>query len=236
MKTNYQILALIPARGGSKGVKRKNILPLNGKPLIAWTIETALNCSAVNRVLVSTEDLEIAKIAQEYGAEVPFIRPEALAQDDTPDLPVYQQACSWLAEKEDYQPDIIVWLRPTSPLRTIEDIEKAIAILATTKANSVRSVCAVEHHPYWMKRVAEDNYLVPFIEGKDEKTYYRRQLLPTAYRLNGAVDLTWCKTVLEKSQLYFGDMQGYIMPPERSIDIDTELDFAIAEILLGRKA
>jgi CMP-N-acetylneuraminic acid synthetase len=228
---NYQILALIPARGGSKGVARKNIRELAGKPLIVWTIEMASACSTLDRVIVSTEDQEIAEIARQYGAEVPFIRPGELAQDDTPDLPVYQHALSWLAEHEGYRPDIVVWLRPTTPLRTVQDVEAAIQLLIETGADCVRSVSLAEHHPYWMKQLDGDR-LVPFIDGVDESEYYRRQLLPPAYRLNGAVDVTWCRTAIEKGLLYGGDVRGYVMPAERSIDLDSELDFALAELLL----
>jgi CMP-N,N'-diacetyllegionaminic acid synthase len=228
---SHQILALIPARSGSKGIVRKNIRQLAGKPLIAWTIETALSCAMLGRVIVSTDDQEIAETARRCGAEVPFIRPAELAQDDTPDLPVYQHALSWLAEHEDYHPDIVTWLRPTAPLRTVQDVEAAIQLLIETGADCVRSVSAAEYHPYWMKRLDGDR-LVPFVDGVDESRYYRRQLLPPAYRLNGAVDVTWCRTVMEKGMLYSGDVRGYVMPAERSIDLDSELDFALAELLL----
>jgi CMP-N,N'-diacetyllegionaminic acid synthase len=231
---NHQILALIPARGGSKGVARKNIRELAGKPLIAWTIEIASACSTLDRVIVSTEDQKIAKIARQCGAEVPFIRPGELAQDNTPDLPVYQHALSWLAEYEGYRPEIVVWLRPTTPLRTVQDVEAAIQLLIETGADCVRSVSLAEHHPYWMKRLDGDR-LVPFVDGVDESKYYRRQLLPSAYRLNGAVDVTWYRTVMQKGMLYSGDVRGYVMPVERSIDLDSELDFALAELLLQRR-
>ena len=227
-------MGLIPARGGSKGVPRKNIHQLMGRPLIAWTIETALACPMLERVIVSTEDLEIADIARQYGAEVPFVRPAEFAQDDTPDLPVYQHALSWLAEHEGYYPDIVVWLRPTASLRTVEDVEAAIRLLIETGADCVRSVCVAEYHPYWMKRLDGDR-LIPFVDGIDESKYYRRQLLPPVYRLNGAVDVTWCKTVLENGLLYSGDIRGYAMSAQRSIDLDSELDFALAELLLQRR-
>lgn len=229
-----KVLAIIPARGGSKGVPRKNIRVLAGKPLIAWTIEMALVCSIVDRVIVSTDDIEIANVAREYGAKVPFIRPARLAQDTSPDLPVCQYALNWLADNEDYFPDIVVWLRPTAPLRIVQDVETATQLLIETGADSVRSVSLVEHHPYWMKRLNDDR-LMPFVNGIDENKYYRRQLLPPVYRLNGAVDVAWRKTVMEKGFLYGGDMRGYVMPAERSIDLDSELDFVLAEFLLRRR-
>jgi CMP-N,N'-diacetyllegionaminic acid synthase len=232
-------LALIPARGGSKGVARKNIRLLAGKPLIAWTIETALCCPILDRVIVSTEDAEIAGISREFGAELPFIRPASLAQDDTPDLPVFQHTIAWLDSHEKYQPDIVVWLRPTTPLRTVEDIEAAVQILQETNADCVRSVCAVEHHPYWMKKL-EAGRLSSFIKSADERQYYQRQTLPPVYRLNGVVDVIWRSRVSdtrEEGKLFWGwdDMGGYVMPVERSIDLDSELDFALVELLLERK-
>lgn len=222
--------ALIPARGGSKTVPRKNILPLAGKPLIAWTIETALACPSLDRVIVSTDDLEIAKISRSYGAEVPFIRPDQLAGDTVPDLPVYQHAYNWFDDQENDAPDVVVWLRPTAPLRSIDDIEAVLKLLVDTGADSVRSVCPVEHHPYWMKRFAGDR-LLPFDEQIDIGKYYRRQLLPPAYRLNGAVDALLCRSSSSDGMLFGGDMRGYIMPVERSVDVDTELDFALLEVI-----
>lgn len=227
-----KIVGLIPARGGSKRVPGKNIRLLLGKPLIAWTIETARTCPALDRVIVSTDDPEIAEIARSAGAEVPFLRPPDLAADKTPDLPVYQHALGWLAEQQGYFPAIVAWLRPTAPLRTAEDITAAIELLIETGADWVRSVCPVEHHPYWMKRLEEGSRLTPFLPGKDESQYYQRQLLPPLYRLNGAVDVSWRATIMEKGLIYAGNMHGYVMPPERSVDIDDMLDFALTESLL----
>jgi CMP-N,N'-diacetyllegionaminic acid synthase len=226
-------LGIIPARGGSKGVPRKNIRQLAGKPLIAWTIEVALACPSLERVIVSTDDQEIAEIARQYGAKVPFIRPAELAQDDTPDLPVYLHALSWLVEHKGYRPDIVVWLRPTTPLRMVKDIETVMELLVESKADCVRSVCLTEHHPYWMKRLDGDR-LVPFVSGSDERRYYRRQLLPPVYRLNGMVDAVRCGTVNERESLFGGDMRGYVVPTERSIDLDSELDFTLAELLMQK--
>lgn len=222
------ILALIPARGGSKAVKKKNIHHLDNKPLIAYTIETAIKSGIFDKVLVSTDSQEIGDIAKQYGAYVPFLRPSEFAQDDTTDMPVYQHALKWLKENDQYQPKIIVWLRPTCPLRTAEDIQNAVALLKESRADWVRSVCEAEHHPYWMYKV-EDGTLEPFIENVDLKKYYRRQLLPPVFRLNGTVDVTWYETIMEKQLLYTGKISPYIMPHERSIDIDTILDFALAE-------
>jgi CMP-N-acetylneuraminic acid synthetase len=229
------VIAIIPARGGSKGVPRKNIRLLGDKPLIAWTIETSLRSKILDRVIVSTDDHDIAELSVKVGAEIPFLRPSELAQDDTPDLPVYLHVLDYLAKQENYHPDVVVWLRPTSPLRLAEDVENTVNILISNEQlDCVRSVCLAEHHPYWMKKL-EDNCLIPFLHEIDENKFYRRQLLPPVYRLNGAVDVSWCKNVIEKKQLYAGKMAGYIMPPERSVDLDSELDFALAEVLLNRR-
>jgi CMP-N-acetylneuraminic acid synthetase len=230
---DLKVLGLIPARGGSKAVHKKNVHLLNNKPLIAYTIETALNSGCLDKVIVSTDSQEIADIALKYGAEVPFIRPAEFAQDDTTDLPVYQHAIKWLEENAGYSPEIIAWLRPTAPLRSGEDIRNAIQLLRDKKTDWVRSVCEAEHHPYWMYKL-NDVQMEPFIDGIDVKKYYRRQLLPPVYRLNGAVDVTWRATVMEKQLLYSGSISGYVMPHDRSIDIDSLIDFAIAEQYLKK--
>lgn len=229
-----EILALIPARGGSKGVPRKNIKLLAGKPLISWTIESAQQATSVSRIVVSTDDAEIADVAKVGGAEVPFLRPAEFARDQSTDFPVYQHALSWLQAKQGYLPDIVAWLRPTAPLRSGEDIDSAVAQLIATGADWVRSVCLVEHHPYWMFDLEGDR-LQPFIPGVNIADYLRRQLLPPAYRLNGVVDVTWATTIMEKELLYGGDVRGYVMPNNRSVDIDTEIDFIEAEALMTRK-
>lgn len=228
-----KVMAIIPARGGSKKVPRKNAAPLAGKPLIAWTIETSLACQCIDRVVVSTEDAPIANIAREYGAEVPFMRPTELSLDDTADLPVCRHAVEWVAKHENYHPDIVVWLRPTCPLRRCQDIQSAVRKLIETKADCVRSVSSVKHHPYWMKQLRGDR-LEPFMNDKNEKEYYQRQLLPELYYLNGVVDVVWTENVLENESLFSGDMRAYVMPPEYSEDIDTEFDFVIVEAMLER--
>ena len=226
--------ALIPARGGSKTVPSKNIRLLAGKPLIAWTIETALASPSLDRVIVSTDDPEIAEISRTYGAEVPFMRPADLAGDTVPDLPVFEHAYKWFRGPENDPPDAVVWLRPTAPLRTVDDIEAALKLLVDSEADSVRSVCPVEHHPYWMQRL-DGNRLLPFDDQIEISKYYRRQLLPPAYRLNGAVDAILCRTAPSEGMLFSGDMRGYVMPIERSLDVDTELDFALLEVIFQQR-
>ena len=230
-RKKYFVVAIIPARGGSKGVPRKNIKLLAGKPLIAYTIETALNSKLLDRIIVSTDDREIAEIARSYGAEVPFIRPKELAEDDVPDLPVFQHALRYLEENENWQADIAVNLRPTAPFRTSKHIDDAIRKLIETGADSVRTVCEVEHHPYWMKTLEGDK-AIPLIPGKTEDIFYQRQLLPPVYRLNGVVDVMRRKFIMEENMLFGPDTRVLIIDSIRSFDIHTPFDFFIAELII----
>ena len=229
-----KILAIIPARGGSKGVIRKNIHQLAGKPLIAWTIETALSCSFLDRVIVSTDDEMIRNVAIGYGAEAPFKRPSEFAQDNTSDLPVYQQTLSWLRINQDYCPEIVVWLRPTSPLRSSRDIHDAVILLEKTNADWARTITKVQHPIFWTKKLDGDR-LVPFLEDFDDSAYNcRRQDQPIFYLPNGAVDVAWSTTITENELLYDGDVRGVVMPFERSVNIDTEYDFWFAEKMIKK--
>lgn len=230
---HMDILALIPARGGSKGLPRKNVLPLAGRPLLAWTVDQALASRHITRVVVTTDDDEIATVAREAGAEVPFMRPAELAGDAVTDLPVCEHALSTLAEAG-YVPGIVVWLRPTSPARRPEDIDAAIDLLLETGADGVRSVSRVHHHPFWMKQLGEGARLVDFLEGKNERSHPRRQTLPPLFVLNGVVDLTRPRNV-EAGQLWGEDVRGYVVPDERAIDIDGAMDMALAEFLFDKR-
>lgn len=228
MFNGKRIIALIPARGGSKGLPRKNILLFAGKPLIAWTIEQALASNYLDRVIVSTDDNEIADVSKSYGADVPFIRPKELATDDAKAIDVISHTIDYLL-KHDGPFDILLLLQPTSPLRTSQDIENAIALLFAKKAKAVVSVCEAKHHPYWSNTLPEDGCMKDFI--RLDILNKNRQELPIFYRLNGAIYLTYCD-YLKKDSGFFGDRTyAYIMPPERSIDIDTKVDFRLAEIL-----
>ena len=227
----YCVVAIIPARGGSKGVPRKNIKLLAGKPLIAYTIETALDSKLLDRIIVSTDDSEIAEIARSYGAEVPFIRPKELAEDDVPDLPVFQHALRYLEKNENWQTEIVVNLRPTAPFRTSGHIDDAIRKLIETDADSVRTVCEVEHHPYWMKTLEGDK-AIPLIPGKTEDIFYQRQLLPPVYRLNGVVDVMRRKFIMEENMLFGPDTRVLIIDKIKSFDINTPFDFLVAELII----
>ena len=234
MYKNKKIIAIIPARGGSKGIPRKNIVKVLGKPLIAYTIEVAKDADCLDRIIVSTDDDEIRTISLEYGAEAPFLRPKELAEDHVPDKSVFVHALKWLEEKEDYRPDVVLNLRPTSPLRLVEDIEKVVKKMIVTGCDSVRTVCRVKHHPYWMKKL-EGDCAIPFVEGKDERIYYQRQLLPPVYRINGSVDAVRRDVVLNRDFLYCDDMRAVIMPIKRSYEVDTTMDLKIIEILLKER-
>jgi len=223
-----KIIAIIPARGGSKGLPRKNVRLLNNKPLIYYTIREALGSKSLDRIIVSTEDEEITELAKAYGAEV-IARPVDLAQDDTSSLPVFQHAIQHLEEVEHYHPEVIVILQPTSPLRTAEDIDGVIEKFLQTDCDSVVSVCKVEHPPQWMYILKGDR-LQPVIKGREK--IIRRQDAPEVYRLNGAVYVTHRDVIMKQNTVMGNDTRAYIMPVERSIDIDTETDFKLAEVLM----
>jgi len=226
-------LAVILARGGSKQIPGKNIRSLCGKPLIAWTIDSAISSQCFDRIMVSTEDYKIAEVACTFGAEVPFMRPEELAQDHSPSIASVLHAVHWLANHEDYHPDYVMLLQPTSPLRSPEDIQKAIQITQDKQADSVVSVTEVHHHPFWMKKISPDEHLIDFLP--NQLSYARRQDLPTAYALNGAIYLAKRDVLLAKSSFYKDTTAAYVMPPERSLDIDTPWEFHLAELIMRDK-
>src|SRR5215510_4330966 len=151
---SWQVLGIIPARGGSKGVRRKNIAPLAGRPMIAWTIAAALGSPSLSRVVISTEDREISEVARSLGADTPFFRPEELARDETPGIAPVLHAVRWLAKEENYTPDYVMLLQPTSPLRITEDIENAVRIAREKQCDAVVSVTEAAGHPFWMKQIA----------------------------------------------------------------------------------
>ncbi len=192
------VLALVPARGGSKSVPRKNVLPIAGKPLITYSIEQALGASRITRTVVSTDDREIAEVARAAGAEVPFVRPSEYAEDDSTDFDVLFHALGWLAWNEGYVPDLVVHLRPTEPVRDVARIDRAIeAMLSHPEADSLRSVSVAEQSPFKMWDL-EGPYLSPLlrVEGLREAHSMPRQRLPMAYRQNGYVDIVRSGTIL----------------------------------------
>lgn len=223
-----RILGIIPARGGSKGVPRKNIKPIGGKPLIAFTIEAA-KASKLTRTILTTDDEEIAAVGRQWGADVPFIRPTELATDLANAVGVMQHALRTVEEQEGRQYDAIMMLQPTTPFRRTEDINRAIDLLETTGADSVISVVDVEgHHPARMKYV-EDGKIIdpPFCEDYENQP---RQELRKIYIKNGAIYLTRRETMLRNS-FKGNDCRALIMPPEISANIDSQHDFQYAEWL-----
>ncbi|MBN2470234.1 MAG: acylneuraminate cytidylyltransferase family protein [Anaerolineae bacterium] len=230
-----RVLGIIPARGGSSGVPRKNIKPLAGKPLIAHTIEAALAVRHLfHRLIVSTEDHEIARVAAQYGAEVPFMRPPELAGDSTPMLPVIQHAVAFVERMDGVRLDWVCLLQPTSPLRAPHDIVNALEIARAGGCDSVISVRQVfAVHPILMKRI-EDNRLLPYCIEEVEGTR-RQDYQPPAYMRNGALYLTRRDVIMEGHSIWGEIIRPYVMPEERSIGIDSALDFRLAGLLLAER-
>lgn len=224
-----RIVAVIPARGGSKGIPRKNMRDLVGKPLIAYTVEAALKSKTLRRVVVSTDDVKIAEVAKSYGAEVPFLRPAELAKDDTPGLLVIQHAVKWMEENEGHKLDVVVVLQPTSPLRSERYIDETVEKLLRTGADSVITVCKVRHHPFW-SFTAEEDRLHPFVE--KEITVGKRQDLPEIYAVNGAVYAVRRDVLFEQNSVFGRDTRAVFMPYEESVDIDNYFDLFVAEMML----
>ena len=229
-----QVVGLITARGGSKGIPRKNVVDLAGKPLIAWTIMAALNANVLDRVIVSTDDDEIANISQKWGAEVPFIRPAELAKDDSPHVDALTHAIRWFHENEEYFPEFLMLLQPTSPLRAARDIDEALALALQRKADCVISVQETLSHPYSIIRASEDQRVSEFLMSSGNVGgYERRQVRPKFYSLNGAIYLFRVDVMIEKPMVYPELTFTYVMPAERSLDIDTSWDLHIANLILN---
>lgn len=219
-----KVLGLIPARGGSKGVPRKNIRFLNGKPLLGFTAETALRARTLTRVVLSTEDEEIAEVGRNYGLDVPFMRPAELARDATPSLPVIRHALLTLQEEGDHY-DAVCLLQPTNPLRRAEDIDACVELLSETKADCVVSVLPVPHeyNPKWVFWKNGTGQMS--LSTGDAEIVARRQELPAAFHRDGSVYVTRCETILISQSLYGEDLRGYEISPEFSANIDTEEDW-----------
>ena len=231
MTSSSSVCAIVPARGGSKGIPRKNIYPILDKPLLVYSIEHALNCESIARVIVSTDDPEIAQVAKDNGAEVPFMRPDEIAGDQVLDLPVFIHGLNFLKEKENYNPEIIVHLRPTSPLRFPEQIDEAVQlIIDNPQADSVRSVSIPSQHPYRMFKINEDGFLKPLMNTEYKEPYLlRRQELPDVYWYNCVIDVTRRETIFDKNSMTGDYILPYVMDSKFVVDIDTPDDLIIAE-------
>lgn len=226
-------LAIVPARGGSRGVPGKNIVPVAGKPLIAWTLEAALGAACLDRVIVSSDNQKIIEVSKTYGGEAPFVRPDELAADDTPGIMPVLHAIEWLDENEGYRPDFVVLLQPTSPLRTSEDVDSVFKLAIEKNAESVVSVVPAYSHPYWTKKILPDGRMEDFIP--QTQVPQIRQDLTDAYALNGAIYLARTSFILKEKGWYADNTYAYIMPPERSLDVDTSWDLYLADLLLKEK-
>jgi CMP-N,N'-diacetyllegionaminic acid synthase len=226
-------LGIVPARGGSKSVPGKNLHPLAGRPLIEHTIASARAAKSLDRLIVSTDDERIAAVACAAGAEVPFMRPAAIARDDTPDLPVFQHVLAELWAREGYRPDVIVHLRPTQPFRTAEEIDAVVALMARTGADCVKSIRPVAEHPFKMYRLAGDR-LAPYLDTEERRRRgpdVPRQSLEPVYLSAGVVD------VIRREVIEAGSTEGervvpYLVDERRYVNLDSLRDFAIAEAVL----
>jgi len=228
------VIAVIAARGGSKGVPRKNVRPLAGKPLIAHAIETALESEWIDRVIVSTDDIEIAEVSQRYGAEVPFMRPEELARDDSPEWLTWQHAIRSLESVKGIPNiDVFVSIPPTAPLRSVENVDACIQMLLESDADIVITVKPAERNPYFN--------MVTLVEGDDarlvmlpERPVHRRQDAPPVYDVTTVAYAARPLFVLNATSMFEGKVKAVVVPAEGALDIDTELDFKFAEFMLGR--
>lgn len=226
------MLAVIPARGGSKGVPRKNIKELADKPLLAYTVEAAVQADIFEKVIVSTDDAEIADIARKYGAEIPFIRPDTISGDWVSSDDVVEHALKYFKDRGQ-EFDAVSKLQPTSPLRTAQHIRQAYKQMHEKKKDFIVSVCECEHSPLWSGVLGEDNSLDSFI-CEDVKRACR-QSLPVYYRLNGAIYMAKTEAFLKQKNFLGKNGGAYIMSQRDSVDIDSELDFLLAEILIQRE-
>lgn len=233
--SNPEILAIIPARGGSKGISRKNIRSFAGHPLIAYSIASGLQAEMVTRVLVTTDDEEISQTARRYGADVPFLRPAGLAGDKTPDLPVFAHALAWLTEHEHYRPEVVVHLRPTSPIRPPDMVDQAVnQLLAHPEADSVRGVILAREIPFKMWLIDDINQpMRPLMDvpGVDESFNAPRQVLPHAYWHTGQIDVIRPDTILQKNSMSGKTVMPVILDERYATDLDTPDEWARAEWL-----
>jgi len=229
------VVAIVPARGGSKGLPRKNLRPLAGFPLLAWSIAAGRAAAQVSAVVVTTDDDQIADVGRQFGAEVPFLRPAELARDDTPDLPVFEHALRWLERERGWTPELVVQLRPTSPFRPVGMVDEAVALLrAHPGADSLRAVTAPSQTPFKMWRV-EGPVLSPLLGSFEEELFNApRQQLPPVYWQTGHIDVIRPATILEERSMTGRRIVPYVVDPRYAVDIDTLEQLELAEWLLAR--
>lgn len=232
-------LGIIPARGGSKGVINKNLRSLGGQPLVAHAIAAALSSKKLDRCIVSTDSEDIAQFALKYGGEVPFMRPNEFANDHSLDVDVILHALQWISDNEgdEHVPELVLYLRPTTPFKRGEHIDQAIQMmLENPNWTGLRSLTKVEavHHPYWMYSREDGGVCSPFVSGVSLEDYPRRQDLPACYRLNGVVDSLRVKNLGKKGSMYGDCIGGMVVDEADSADIDTENDLMWCEFLMDK--
>jgi N-acylneuraminate cytidylyltransferase len=234
MVGDHKILALVPARGGSKSIPHKNLKPFAGHPLVAYSIAAGLQSGVVDRLIVSTDDAEIAQVARDYGAEVPFMRPAELAQDDTHDFPVFEHALRWLEQNEGYLPDIVVQLRPTTPVRPPWTVTRAVEILLEhPEADSVRGVVPSGQTPYKMWHLDDAGRMEPLLDADLPEPFNQpRQALPATYWQTGHIDAIRRETLTEKRSMSGDVILPLLLDASYTVDIDTQRDWARAEALM----
>ncbi|WP_096439195.1 cytidylyltransferase domain-containing protein [Alteribacter populi] len=227
-----EIIGIIPARGGSKRLPRKNIAYLNGLPMIEYSILAAKKSSLMNRIIVSTENDEIATISKSAGAEIPFLRPIKLAQDHSSVIDTCLHVLTELKNREGYEPDVVVLLQPTSPLRTEKHIDEALRLLHQKKADSVLSVCPMEYALNSLIEVTNEGRIAPYFSNSTLKKQFKDN--QPAFRLNGAIYAVKTSLLKSEKSFYSENTSPYVMSPMESIDIDTEEDFQIASLLMEK--
>tara|TARA_Y100000768_G_C23988997_1_gene690846 strand:+ start:5930 stop:6643 length:714 start_codon:yes stop_codon:yes gene_type:complete len=235
VKENKVILGLIPARGGSKGIPLKNIKNIYGKPLLAYTAEAALKSKNLDRVILSTDSIEIKDVGEKYGLEVPFLRPKILSKDDSPTLPVIIHALENIRKKDNFIPDIVVLLQPTSPLRNNHHIDNAIKVfLDNENADSLVSVVKIPHNfsPYSALQKGKQNIVTPFL--KHSENYTLRQKKPVFYGRNGALYISTRECIVDKKSMYGDITISYLMDQKNSLDIDSHFDLKVLECFLKK--
>jgi N-acylneuraminate cytidylyltransferase len=239
-----EVLAIIPARGGSKSIPKKSIYPILGKPLLAYSIQSALESDQISRAIVTTDDEEIAAVARKYDADVPFIRPKELAGDTVLDLPVFQHALKWLKENEDYTPDLVVHLWPTSPYRRKGDLDKAIDMIwGDNNATCVRSITYPSQPPFKMWRRDKGKYLTPLLQKEYADFYAKnkephampRQILPEVMFQSGYLSVIRPSVILEENSMHGGKILPFFHDPDIYTEVDSYKDLNHTEYILKKK-
>lgn len=241
---DLKIMTLILARGGSTGVPGKNIKPINGKPLIAYTLEVAKASKYINKIVVATDSPQIAEVAQGYGAEIPFMRPSEQAQKLSRAYDSYKFFLNKLKTEQNYRPDIVVLMFSTSYSKTVEEVDASIEKLIKTDCDWVFTVCEVDHHPYRMFKAIDGDRMTAYPENtKSYDIWGNRQELPPVIRINGNAFVTWTENIenfstynVDSADYKDSDVRYVMCPQEHSMDIDTPLDFEVADFLLTRQA